>query len=378
MISKAWLGGSIVRRGAHIGNGLGAIRRSFTSLPENGRRNFSIKQPLRQPAEGTETSPRISHGQLNTHLPGKQSFDSSRGTTLNYNASISKIMELRKTYLQDRYIYVESDSMIAILKGLGATDEDLIFIQTVSDNLPPDPTLPFRESKNGRFCFDSEGKNIRRLEFQPFALSVTEDFKRHDSDQIRHFAEIENDLQLNTVFQALLLFKNMILHQVPISPRPHLDYADSRWICTVFNLRTVTTPEILGEPALEGVHTDGVDHTMTTFLGSANMGARSCVTALHSNGEETGIAHSQTRPEHCLAKVQHRNLLDTLVIADNERKHSLSPLVPEDPGKRATRDMLIFFTRKPATKGHVSEHIDSKDSHRKLAMEIPLQLPSWR
>lgn len=268
--------------------------------------------------------------------------------------------------------------MVPILQGLGATEEDFATIQTVSEDLPPDPTLPFRESKNGRFCFDSDKRHIRRLEFQPFALSVTEDFKRHDSDQIRYFAEIGNDLQLNTVFQALLLFKNMILHQVPISPRPHLDYSDSRWICTVFNLRTVTTPDILGEPALEGVHTDGVDHTMTTFLGSANMGSGSCVTALHSMGEETGIAHSETRPEHCLARVQHRRPLDTLIIADNERKHSLSPLVPRDPGKRATRDMLIFFTRKPATRGHVSEHIDSKDSHEELGMEIPLRLPSYQ
>lgn len=268
--------------------------------------------------------------------------------------------------------------MVPILQGLGATEEDFARIQTVSEDLPPDPTLPFRESKNGRFCFDSEKGNIRRLEFQPFALSVTEDFKRHDSDQIRHFAEIGNDLQRNTVFQALLLFKNLILHQVPIAPRPSLDYSDSRWICTVFNLRTVTTPEILGEPALEGVHTDGVDHTMTTFLGSANMGAGSCVTALHSMGEETGLAHSETRPEHCLARVQHRMPMDTLIIADNERKHSLSPLVPGDPGKRATRDMLIFFTRKPATRGHVSERIDSKESHEELGMQIPLRLPSYQ
>lgn len=319
---------------------------------------------------------RTSNGQSAETLVGETPFGPFHSTGQSFRSTIAKIMELRKTYIQDRYIYVEHDSMVPILKGLGATEEDFTLIQAVSEHLPPDPTPPFRESKNGRFCFDSQGGDIRRLEFQPFALSVTEDFKRHDSDQLRHFAEIGNDLQLNTVFQALLLFKNMILDQVPIAPRPHLDYSDSRWICTVFNLRTVTTPEILGEPALEGVHTDGVDHTMTTFLGSANMGARSCVTALHSNSEETGVAHSETGLEHRLARVQHRKPFDTLVIADNERKHSLSPLVPDDAGKRATRDMLIFFTRKPATKGHVSEHIDSKESHETLPMDIPLRLPS--
>lgn len=136
------------------------------------------------------------------------------------HSTIAEIMELRKAYVQDRYIYVEHDSMVPILKGLGAIEGDFNLIENVSEDLAPDPTLPFREVKNGRFCFDSKKGYIRRLEFQPYLLSVAEGFKRHDSDQMRHFAEIGNDLQLNTVFQALLLFKNMILHQVPIAPRP--------------------------------------------------------------------------------------------------------------------------------------------------------------
>lgn len=372
MISRTRLVQPIGRHGTDLISGLTSIRCSFIPPRQHIRASFCVKS-----TESKGPVARLPRGKTEPSLRGKRPPDPSESANPEYQNAISKIMELRESYLRHRYVYVERDSMIPIMKGLGATEDDFISIQAVSDNLPPDPTLPFRESKNGRFCFDFEGKNIHRLEFQPFALSVTEDFKRHDSDQVRHFAEIENDLQLNSAFRALLLFKNMILHQVPITPRPHLDYSDNRWICTVFNLRTVTTPDILGEPALEGVHTDGVDHTMTTFLGSANMGPNSCVTALHSIEEETGIAHSQTRPEHCLARVQHRNFLDTLIIADNERKHSLSPLMPEDVSKRATRDMLIFFTRKPATKGHVSEHIDSKIPHRHLAMELPLYLPEY-
>lgn len=293
----------------------------------------------------------------------------------NYRAAVAEISKLRETYIRERYVFVEGSAMVPILKGLGAQEEDLASIQTVSERLRPDPTLPFRESKNGRFCFDPDRHAIRRLEYQPFALSVTEGFKRYDSEQVRHFAEIENDLQLNSVFQALLLFKYLVLHGVTTKLRPSLNYADSRWICTVFNLRTITTPKILGEPALEGVHTDGVDHTMTTFLGSHNMESKSCVTALHMNSEETGIAHDKTRPEHCVSVVQHRSLLDTLVIADNERKHSLSPLTSDDADARATRDMLIFFTRKPALKGHVSENMDSRRPHRESPMEVPLWVP---
>lgn len=46
-----------------------------------------------------------------------------------YNAhfysAIATIMALRQTYIQDRLIFVRGEDMIPILKGLGATDEDL-------------------------------------------------------------------------------------------------------------------------------------------------------------------------------------------------------------------------------------------------------------
>ncbi|KAK7928823.1 hypothetical protein PG985_005821 [Apiospora marii] len=204
---------------------------------------------------------------------------------------------------------------------------------------------------------------------------MKEDFKRSDSGQARDFAVMGNDLSLNSVFQALLVFKSLILYGLSTRQRPHQDYSDRRWICITFNLRIVTTTDMLGEPALEGVHTDGADHTMTTFLGSDNMQPNSCASALHTMAQETGIAHKIALSEHRVAVVQHRDLLDTLLIADNERKYSLSPLLAMEPNKRATRDVLIFFTRKPATKGHTCEYTDSKATNQGLPMEIPLLWP---
>ncbi len=61
--------------------------------------------------------------------------------------------------------------------------------------------LPFRKSRNGRFCFDFDRAQIERLEFQPFVLSVEEDFIRYDSGKVRHFRGINDDLQLNTAFR---------------------------------------------------------------------------------------------------------------------------------------------------------------------------------
>lgn len=289
--------------------------------------------------------------------------------------AVSKIMELRQQYLENRAIWVDSDQMIPLLKSLGAREEDMPGMQTLSDNLYSDPTLPFRKSRNGRFCIDFDTNSLRRLEFQPFALSEGEDFKRYDSGQIRRFDEIENELQLNSVCQALFIFKAMIIHGIEVTHREKLDYSWNKFICTLFSVRTITTPEILGEPALEGVHSDGVDHTMTTYLGSNNMAPNSAATFMHSMDEQTGIQLKEINPEHIMQRVQHKKFLDTLIIADHERKHSLSPVRPIDMTKEATRDMLIFFTRKPVEKDHISGSIDSQIPHEHLPMEIPLFIP---
>ncbi|EOV4647841.1 2OG-Fe dioxygenase family protein [Vibrio parahaemolyticus] len=65
----------------------------------------------------------------------------------------------------------------------------------------------------------------------------------------------------------LYSYLNLVCHDVATAPRKYLNYDSPNWVSTVFHLRTVTSPSLVGEPALEGVHTDGVDHTMTTLLG---------------------------------------------------------------------------------------------------------------
>lgn len=289
--------------------------------------------------------------------------------------AISKIMAIRQTYVEKRFVWVPAEEMIDICMNLGATKEDLDALPSVSEKLYFDPTLPFRKTRNGRFCFDYDTQSVRRLEFQPFALSADEDFKRYDSGHMRRFDEIEDDLQLNTVLQALLVFKGMVVHGVEMAHRPKLDYDWNKNILTLFSLRTTTNQEILGEPALEGIHSDGVDHTMTTFLGSENMRHDSAVTFMHAMDETTGIPLNDAKPENIRARVQHTKLLDTLVLVDHENKHSLSPVYQEDLSKDATRDMLVFFTRKPVEKDHISGKIDSMNPHKEKKMEIPLFIP---
>ncbi len=120
---------------------------------------------------------------------------------------LSLLDEVKKAYQEHRSAFIPGATMQAILLALGARPEDFARLQQVSANLADDPTLPFRKSRNGRFCFDFDRARIERLEFQPFVLSVEEDFIRYDSGKVRHFRGINDDLQLNTAFQALMKFK---------------------------------------------------------------------------------------------------------------------------------------------------------------------------
>ena len=289
--------------------------------------------------------------------------------------AVAQIMRLREQYIAERALFVRAKDMMPLVLGLGARTEDLQRMSDVGDRLVGDPTLPFRLTRNGRFCVDYGTSSLRRLEFQPFTLTEEEDFKRYDSGEVRRFDEIEDQLQLNSVWQALVVFKAIMIHGVDIAHRPFLDYAANKWVCTLFCVRTFTNAAVLGEPALEGVHSDGVDHTMTTYLKSSNMSSDSAATYFHGMAETTGIHLNQSRPANILGRVQHTALLDTLIIADHERKHSLSAVHPIDKSKEAYRDMLVFFTRKPVESGHVSAGIDSLEPHEELSMEVPLFLP---
>jgi hypothetical protein len=287
---------------------------------------------------------------------------------------LNEIEEIRKRYSQDRLAFIEGERMIRILSGLGSTPEGVESLRKACEDLPPDPTLDFRRSRNGRFCLDLEAGHVYRTEFQPFVLSAGEDFVRHDSGKTREFAEITDTAQHNSAFKALLVFTALIAADMPVVHRPGLDYSIGRWVSTVFQLRTVTTRELTGEPALEGVHSDGVDHTMTVFLGAENMTEDSGVTSYHDIRQRNGVPWDAVDPALCLGKSQHRRFLDTLLIVDHERKHSVSAVDARDKDRPATRDMLVFFTRKPCLPGHVSADYDSLKPHSRLPLFFRLPL----
>lgn len=283
--------------------------------------------------------------------------------------AVAKISKIRERYIKDRTVFVRGEEMYPILLGLGATPEDIAAIPSTSDRLGVDPTMPFRTSANSRWCFDYDTKSIRRLEHQPFLLSEDEDFKRWDSGQVRTFPPVSGELGMNTAFIAVLLFKAMMVHGMNIAKRHNLNYDINKWVCIAFSVRTHTTQDLVGEPALEGVHSDGADHTLVTLLGSDNMTKNSAATFLHDMDEVTGTPLSEASALKIVGRNRHSEFLDTMMIVDHERKHSLTSVHAEDPARKAQRDVLIFFTRKPYMESHPASSIDSLTPHPTLGVE---------
>jgi hypothetical protein len=213
---------------------------------------------------------------------------------------------------------------------------------------------------------------VRRLEFQPFVLSAAEGFVRHDSGQLRRFRGIQDEVQWNTAFQALIRLKAFVTSGVNVNPRPMVDVNSKKLVTTVFHLRTVTNQRDIGHPAIEGVHSDGVEHTMTTFVGSENMRQDSAVSLILNNAHPNGVSFHDVDKQLVLGAAQHREPFDTLLIADSERKHAVSEVFAKDPEQPATRDMLVVFTRHPFAEGHPTFPFDSLQGHQEIPLEFTL------
>jgi hypothetical protein len=289
--------------------------------------------------------------------------------------SVATVMQLRQAYLRDGCIFIQGESLIPILKGIGAREEDFEKLKVASHDLDPDPTVNYRTVKSGRFSVDTKAGTIERLERQPFILGIAENYKRHDSDVRRDFGDFDENHQNNTVIQAMLVFKIWVTQNVPVMPRPGLDYNKNTVLSEIFNVHTFTDKDIQGYPALEGVHQDGSDNTMTVMLGSSNITPDSGITFVHARDETTGVQHSETRMELLKGRYQHRDFLDTLLFTDNSVKHSVTPVYALDKNQPSYRDMFVIFSRKPRSEMHSSGFPDSLVPHEKFKLKFPIWLP---
>lgn len=291
------------------------------------------------------------------------------------------LRRLQAEFVRRRNVFIPGAVMESLLKLYGATDQGLAELSTSCDHCGEDPTLAFRRSMTTRLALNLEEREAHRLERSGFVLDATDGFNRHDSGNIRHFSETPSSVVENDAFQALMNFKADMMRTVPARHRNKCDNSSKKWMMTAFHLRTTTSKDLLGEPAAEGVHMDGVEYTMTTMLRNSNMSQDSAISRLHSLNQANGVPWSQADPALVTGTCQHTRFLDTLLFIDNEMQHSVSEVHQIDVEKTAERDMMVLFTRRPALLGggHPSDGFDSMMLHPELsaAWSLPtIVLPS--
>ena len=285
---------------------------------------------------------------------------------------IDKISEIRKEYKNNKYVFIPQNIVIDLIKKLGAKEKDINTLMEYGDYLAQDPTLSFRHTRTGRYLFDNDIETISRLEYQPFVLTEEDGFIREDSGAQRHFRALDDRWQSNTAYQALLKLKMLLIQGNAFTPRHLTDQQSPKSISTVFHLRLIAQPDSLSELSIEGVHKDGVDHTMIVMMNKHNVKDNTGALRVHSPQEAIGTPWQKINPENVLYEHNNAQYLDVLLIADNELNHSGTPIFTHDNKNQAYQDFMVLLSRYPTVDAHPSHKFDSMNAHPDLPLTLYL------
>ncbi len=285
---------------------------------------------------------------------------------------INKISEMKKEYKNNKYLFIPQILVIDLIKQLGAEEKDINTLMEYGDYLAQDPTLSFRYSRTGRYLFDNDLETISRLEYQPFVLTEEDGFIREDSGAQRHFRALDDRWQSNTAYQALLKLKMLLIQGNTFTPRHLTDQQSPKSISTVFHLRLIAQPDSLSELSIEGVHKDGVDHTMIVMMNKHNVKDNTGALRVHSPQEAIGTPWQEINPENVLYEHNNAQYLDVLLIADNELNHSGTPIFTHDNKNQTYQDFMVLLSRYPTIDSHPSHKFDSMNAHPDLPLTLYL------
>ncbi|MBJ2117855.1 MULTISPECIES: 2OG-Fe dioxygenase family protein [Proteus] len=285
---------------------------------------------------------------------------------------IDKISEIKKEYKNNKYVFIPQNIVIDLIKQLGAKEKDINTLMEYGDYLAQDPTLSFRHTRTGRYLFDNDIETISRLEYQPFVLTEEDGFIREDSGAQRHFRALDDRWQSNTAYQALLKLKMLLIQGNAFTPRHLTDQQSPKSISTVFHLRLIAQPDSLSELSIEGVHKDGVDHTMIVMMNKHNVKDNTGALRVHSPQEAIGTPWQKINPENVLYEHNNAQYLDVLLIADNELNHSGTPIFTHDNKNQAYQDFMVLLSRYPTVDAHPSHKFDSMNAHPDLPLTLYL------
>lgn len=288
------------------------------------------------------------------------------------NALKDKINKIRAEYNKNKCVLIRQETVLEIIKQLGATDEDINDFYHYGEYLASDPTLSYRQSRTGRYLFDNNEKTISRLEYQPFVLTEEDGFIREDSGKQRHFRGLDDRWQNNTAYQGMLKLNLLLMQNCSFPPRHQNTETRSQLLATAFHIKMNAKPNSLSELSIEGVHQDGVDHTMITMMNKHNVKDSTGTLRVHSLAEPFSVPWDKVDPNKILLQNPNAKYLDTLLVADSLLNHSGTPIFNDDNSKPADLDLFLLLSRYPRDKSHPSYKFDSMRLHPDLPLTLKL------
>jgi len=284
----------------------------------------------------------------------------------------------KESMKQNKFIFVQGSDMRSLLTHVfGAKEGDFAELENICDNQNHDPKLKFRKIASWRLSMDLAKGIAWRVERTPWVLTKADGFVRGgEGGTYRFFGEAQDWIMQNTAWQALIRFKAFMMCDVPVNIRPGCD--PERNISLIGNqMRIMATPTMAGEPASEGVHQDGCEFTMTTLFKSRNVdwASGSAMSTALSMNHKIGVKIDEIDEDCVVARVQHKNFLDTLLFVDNELQHYVTPIQPLDKEKVAHRDIIAFHARHMAYPegSYSAAPFDTEEPHPELPFAMSLR-----
>ena len=201
------------------------------------------------------------------------------------------------------------------------------------DSLEPDRHLKngatFRRRRYGRYYWSPSDDVLRSLPNQSYFQP--EDQNAYAGGVERQFASLLPDTVENPFLMELV---RCSFDQLPIDA----EQRKQPWEVRVHQIRIVSTPSEIGEPAPEGIHQDGTDFLTLHLVRRENV-----------KGAESTIYDLDRNP---LFRYTMTDVMDSFVLEDSRIMHAVSSVLPADENAPATRDLLgIDFIFSPSLEG---------------------------
>jgi hypothetical protein len=182
----------------------------------------------------------------------------------------------------------------------------------------------FRLRRYGRYWWSPAEDALTTLPHEPYFQPEGEN--AYAGGIVRDFAPLLPATEDNPFIHALVRATFACL---PVATRQ-----GKTWEVRIHQIRIVTTPEVPGLPAPEGIHQDGTDFLTLHLVRRHNIA-----------GGESTIYDLDRKP---IQRYTMREPLDSLILEDPRIMHSVTPVHSADGRNLGTRDMLgVDFLYRP-------------------------------